>query len=93
MRMLLVAYDVADPDRLRRTARVLEDYGKRLQQSVFVCVLRPDDADELLEEARDCMDATADRLIVLPLCDRCREDLTQYGESMPLPDAVTGYIA
>lgn len=93
MRTLLVAYDVSDPDRLRQTAHVLEDYGERLQQSVFACALRPDDADELLEEVRECIDATADRLIVLPLCDRCWGDLTQYGQTTSLPDATTGYIA
>jgi len=28
---LLVAYDIADVKRLRRVAKIMEDYGKRVQ--------------------------------------------------------------
>ncbi len=35
----LVTYDVRDECRLRRTAKVLEGYGERLQYSVFRCSL------------------------------------------------------
>src|SRR5688572_33242493 len=38
-RRLVVAYDVADDGRRERVARVLEDYGVRVQYSVFECVL------------------------------------------------------
>lgn len=44
----LVSYDIADPKRLRRVAKVLEGFGVRLQYSVFECPL-----DELrLAQAR-----------------------------------------
>ena len=35
----LIAYDIADPGRLRDVAQILEDHGRRLQQSVFLCNL------------------------------------------------------
>lgn len=35
----LVCYDVADPKRLRRVAKVMESYGTRIQFSVFECPL------------------------------------------------------
>lgn len=35
----LVSYDIANPKRLRRVARVLEGFGSRLQFSVFECPL------------------------------------------------------
>ena len=35
----LVAYDIADPSRLRRVAKACEDYGIRLEKSVFQCDL------------------------------------------------------
>jgi len=37
----LVSYDIANPKRLRRVARVLEGFGSRLQFSVFECPLDP----------------------------------------------------
>lgn len=41
---LLICYDVATPDpagmrRLRRVARALQDYGQRVQKSVFECTV------------------------------------------------------
>ena len=38
-RRYLVCYDIANPKRLRRVARLLEGYGSRLQYSVFECPL------------------------------------------------------
>ncbi|MGF1646254.1 MAG: CRISPR-associated endonuclease Cas2 [Kineosporiaceae bacterium] len=35
----LIAYDIADPHRLRRVCTVMEAYGQRLQYSVFLCDL------------------------------------------------------
>jgi CRISPR-associated protein Cas2 len=35
----LVSYDISNPKRLRRVARVLEGFGVRLQYSVFECPL------------------------------------------------------
>jgi CRISPR-associated protein Cas2 len=47
-RRYLVCYDIANPKRLRRVARLLEGFGTRLQYSVFECPL-----DELrLEQAK-----------------------------------------
>jgi CRISPR-associated protein Cas2 len=35
----LVSYDICEPHRLRRVAKVLEGFGARLQYSVFECAL------------------------------------------------------
>lgn len=37
--LTLVAYDIADPRRLARVARVCEDFGIRVQYSLFECHL------------------------------------------------------
>lgn len=38
-RRYLIAYDISDPQRLRRVIKVMEAYGERLQYSVFLCDL------------------------------------------------------
>ena len=35
--MYLVTYDITEPGRLRRVAKVLKRYGLRVQKSVFEC--------------------------------------------------------
>ena len=43
--MMLVSYDVAKDEkgekRLRRVAKILENYGQRVQYSVFECLVDP----------------------------------------------------
>lgn len=38
-RRFLIAYDIAEPRRLRRVIKIMEAYGTRLQYSVFLCDL------------------------------------------------------
>ena len=40
--MFLVVYDIADGRKLRRVAKTCEDYGVRIQKSVFECALDAD---------------------------------------------------
>ena len=35
--MYLIAYDISDPRRLRRVAKLLNRFGVRIQKSVFAC--------------------------------------------------------
>lgn len=39
----LIAYDIAEPKRVRRIAEICEDYGTRVQYSLFECWLEEDD--------------------------------------------------
>ncbi len=66
---LLVAYDVSTADaegirRLRRVARACEDYGQRVQKSVFECLVGPTEWILLRQRLLDEMDATKDSLRV-----------------------------
>ena len=69
---LLIAYDVctARPGgerRLRRVARACEDYGQRVQKSVFECTLGEIEWARLLARLLEEMDATQDSLRVYHL--------------------------
>lgn len=82
----LIAYDIADPGRLREVARALEDRGRRLQQSVFLCDLTGEAFAELRDYLlEDCINPDTDRLAVLPVCARCRDALEQHGVAQVLP--------
>ncbi len=49
--LVLVSYDVAEDERgkkrLRRVAKICEDYGQRVQYSVFECLVDPAQWKEL----------------------------------------------
>ncbi len=81
----LIAYDVAEPSRLRDVAQVLEDHGRRLQQSVFLCDQGTTDLSALRGHLRSLIEPDADRLAVLPICRSCRSEIEQYGTETVLP--------
>ena len=50
----LIAYDISEPRRLRRVAKVLERYGIRIEKSVFTCDLETAKIMKLRQELYEC---------------------------------------
>ena len=92
MKDYLAVYDIADPKRLRRIAKLMKRYGVRVQKSVFECRLAHSDYQRLCREARQELDPDADGIRIYPLYARAREKQTLFGMEMmvPFPNA---YIA
>lgn len=59
----IVAYDVADPKRLRQTYKVMLGYGDRMQFSVFACDLSRIEMASLREDLADLLDYAQDRVL------------------------------
>ncbi len=73
----LVAYDISEPRRLARIAKICEDYGVRVQYSLFECRLEPDEFASLWSELEAELDTDTDRAVAYPMDQRCvRETLT-----------------
>ncbi len=69
-RWFLVAYDVRDRKRLRRTAKHLEGYGSRLQYSLFKCCLSNRGVERLRWELTRIL-APEDSIMIIGLCPIC----------------------
>lgn len=63
----LLCYDVRNDRRLRRTAKVAEAWGYRLQYSVFVCDVDEVERARLERSLRDVLDVTVDRAVLVNL--------------------------
>lgn len=72
-RYWLVCYDVADPKRLRRIAKLMQSFGLRAQKSVFECWLSDGKLKELEEKAAGILDESEDDLRFYSLCETCRK--------------------
>ncbi len=81
----LVSYDVRDPARLRRAAKVLEGTGRRIQYSVFRCWLNPTQMQRLRWELTDVL-APEDDVLMIPLCARCVEGMETTHTASNVPD-------
>jgi CRISPR-associated protein Cas2 len=86
----LITYDVRDDQRLRRTAKILEGYGERLQYSVFRCHLSARQMERLRWELGREM-ADEDALLVIPLCESCSERVSRTGAASGWPEEPAGY--
>jgi CRISPR-associated protein Cas2 len=65
--MVLVTYDVCTETaegrrRLRRVAKTCENYGQRVQQSVFECLVDPAEWSKLKQQLLDEIDDSEDSL-------------------------------
>ena len=74
-RWYVVFYDVRDPKRLRRVAKMLEGHGERIQYSVFRCWLSPSGLERLRWELTKDYLAQEDDVLFIPLCARCVEGI------------------
>ncbi|MGF1580763.1 MAG: CRISPR-associated endonuclease Cas2 [Gemmataceae bacterium] len=65
----IVAYDIADPSRLRRVARTLEKHALRLQKSVFLFEGNANQIQALLEQTQTLLNLQMDVLQAWPLAE------------------------
>lgn len=66
-RRFLVAYDVCDDKRLRRTHKKMKGYGDPLQYSVFICDLSRKEKSLLISELLEIINGNEDRVAFFDL--------------------------
>lgn len=93
MRNWIVAYDIPDDRRRLAVANALEDFGDRVQHSVFEVLLDDNDEFELLQARllRE-IEPEEDKVRFYPLCNDCSAKVFDLGmhEAEPFdePDVV-----
>jgi len=84
----LIAYDVADPKRLRQVYNTLKGAGAALQYSVFLCELNPLEKQLLQEQIWELLKLSEDRLLLAdlgPSNSRGASSLETWGEPREEP--------
>ena len=89
--LTLVAYDIADQKRLHKVAKVCEDWGVRVQYSMFECRLEAAAFDRFWSALRDEIDDTEDRLVSYKICLNCARDIRCAGK-MVTSEQVVAYV-
>ncbi len=81
----LICYDIHDPARLRKAAKILEGTGERMQFSVFRCWLNPAAMHRLRWELTRVLEPEDDVLLI-PLCSRCVGGMETTHTARNVPD-------
>ena len=77
----LVTYDIADDQRRTKVAKILEDFGDRVQYSVFEMELeRMDQVDEMQARLAKVIDPELDGVRIYFLCQGCRTKISILGQ-------------
>ena len=63
--LYIIAYDVADPQRLAQTYKAMLGYGDRVQYSVFLCNLSRVELARLKEILAEILNYGKDRILVV----------------------------
>jgi len=77
--LTLVAYDISDPKRLHRAAKVCEDWGLRIQYSVFECRLESRAFDTFWSELSATIEEKSDRIVAYKICTKCAREIHSLG--------------
>ena len=89
--LTLVAYDISNPKRLTRIAAACEDFGLRVQYSLFECRLEPREFEQLWERLLKEIDPEEDRLVAYPLDARSARE-TRTAGTMVCSEKVVCYL-
>ncbi len=79
MTSYLVCYDISDPKRLRKVAKICEDFGYRRQLSVFLVRVSATEFVRLRTRLYEAVNLDEDQVLFLPLCGKCCGGIESLG--------------
>jgi len=79
---MVVAYDIADPKRLRRIAKIMKDYGVRVQKSIFTVSIRASGFNKMRARIEAEIEPLEDGVKYFPLCEKCAATVEIIGQGV-----------
>jgi CRISPR-associated protein Cas2 len=89
--LAVVAYDITCPKRLARAARVCEDWGVRVQYSIFECRLEEPEFQEFWLQLSLQIDEDKDRIVAYKIDAKCAKETLTAGQ-MVCSEKVVCYL-
>ncbi|MGH9363601.1 MAG: CRISPR-associated endonuclease Cas2 [Thermoanaerobaculia bacterium] len=77
--LIVVAYDIPDDRRRTCLAKALEDFGERVQYSVFECRLEPAQIERLSARVVKLIDGEKDSVRIYRVCGECAGKIVIHG--------------
>lgn len=82
----LVSYDIPDNKRRTALAKTLEDFGDRVQYSVFECILDNDLLNRLLAKINRIITEEKDSVRIYTICAACEKNTKIIGQGKIIKD-------
>ena len=75
----VIAYDICHPKRLTKVSKILENYGQRIQKSVFEVEVSSSTYKEMKQRIESVISPDEDGVKYYPICPKCRRYIQQMG--------------
>lgn len=79
--LYVIAYDIANPKRLKRVAKCCELYGGRIEKSVFEIDLEDELFQQFWKEVESLMVLEEDAVIAYQVCAKCEHGIRLLGHA------------
>lgn len=83
-RNYLVGYDISDEKRLPRVAKLMKEYGSRIQYSFFHCFLSDKQKETMRERLKKVINEDEDQVIILPVTETQLKEMEFVGFKIQL---------
>lgn len=77
---IVASYDISDPKRLAKVARVMKDYGERVLKSVFECNVEAEGFKDLKTKVEEIIEPIEDSVRYYALCEKCAKEVEHSGK-------------
>jgi CRISPR-associated protein Cas2 len=84
--LYVVSYDIPDTRRRTKLAKILKDYGDRVQYSVFECILDSGLLQEMVGKIDQIVEGRDDSVRVYSLCASCERAIRIIGKGKVTED-------
>ncbi len=75
----IVSYDIPDNKRRTKLSKCLEDFGDRVQYSVFECILDENLLKKMTKRIQRIVDEEEDKVRIYTLCSNCERIIQVIG--------------
>ncbi len=75
----LIAYDIRDSKRLRKIAKTCEDFGIRVEYSIFECDLSVEVFQRFWTRISEIAEPDEDKLLAYRICGSCVSKIESFG--------------
>lgn len=78
--LYLVSYDITDTPRRTKIATILDDFGDRVQYSVFECLIDRELLDKMMIRLQKVVNEAEDSIRIYALCRDCEKVIKIIGQ-------------
>ena len=77
---MIVAYDITSNQRIVKVAKIIKDYGVRVQKSIFEVSVNPVLFEEMTARIEMTIEPGTDGVKYFPLCEKCAGTVEIIGQ-------------